>query len=84
MWRIRWCENINRGGEPTTLGPVLGWQMCWRSAGCRQLRNTFANNVTPLPCMWQHGLFLEVCREGKWQRGLMPRQWWWEQPMSFE
>ncbi len=27
---------------------------------------------------------LEVCREGKWQGGSMPRQWWWEQWMSFD
>jgi hypothetical protein len=27
---------------------------------------------------------LEACREGKWWKGLMPRQWWWEQPLSFE
>jgi hypothetical protein len=30
------------------------------------------------------GPILEACREVKWQRGSMPRQWWWEQPMSFE
>jgi hypothetical protein len=27
---------------------------------------------------------LEACREGKQQRGLMSRQWWWEQLMSFD
>ena len=26
---------------------------------------------------------LDVCREVKRQRESMPRQWWWEQPMSF-
>ncbi len=27
---------------------------------------------------------LEACRESKWWRASMPRQWWWEQLMSFE
>jgi hypothetical protein len=40
-------------------------------------RNTIAMYVATLP-------ILEMCREGKRRRGLMPRQWWWEQPMSFE
>ena len=26
---------------------------------------------------------LEACRQGNRQRGSMPRQWWWEQPMDF-
>jgi hypothetical protein len=39
--------------------------------------NTIAVSVEKWP-------ILEVCREREWQRWLMPRQWWWEQPMSFE
>jgi hypothetical protein len=27
---------------------------------------------------------LETCRQGNWQRGSMPRQWWWEQPMELD
>jgi hypothetical protein len=27
---------------------------------------------------------LEACREDKWRRGWMQRQWWWQQPMNFE
>jgi hypothetical protein len=26
---------------------------------------------------------LEACQLGEWQRGSMPRKWWWEQPMMF-
>jgi hypothetical protein len=26
----------------------------------------------------------EACREGEWRRGLLPRQWWWEQKMSLD
>jgi hypothetical protein len=29
-------------------------------------------------------LILEAFREGERWIGSMPRQWWWEQPMSFE
>ncbi len=42
----------------------------------RKRRDTIAVYVATWP-------ILEVCRVGKRQRGLMPRQWWWEQPMSF-
>jgi hypothetical protein len=42
VWHVRWREKINQGGEPTTPGPILGQQMCWRSAGCGQLQTTFA------------------------------------------
>ncbi len=27
---------------------------------------------------------LKACMEGKWWQGLMPRQWWWEQPMCLD
>ncbi len=27
---------------------------------------------------------LETCRQGNRQRGSMPRQWWWEQPMELD
>jgi len=27
---------------------------------------------------------LEACRQGERQRGSMPRQWWWEQPMNLD
>ncbi len=40
-------------------------------------RDTIAVYVATWP-------ILEACRAGKRQRGSMPRQWWWEQPMSFE
>jgi hypothetical protein len=40
-------------------------------------RDTIAVYVATLP-------FLEACRAGERQRGPMPSQWWWEQPMSFE
>ncbi len=40
-------------------------------------RNTIAVHVGARP-------ILEAFREGKQKRGLMPRQWWWEQPMSFD
>jgi hypothetical protein len=43
---------------------------------CKQ-RNTIAMYVATRP-------ILEACREGKRWRGLMPRQWWWEQLMSLE
>jgi hypothetical protein len=26
----------------------------------------------------------KVCLQGEWQQGLMPRQWWWEQPRCFD
>ena len=26
----------------------------------------------------------KACMEGKRRRGLMPRQWWWEQPMCLD
>jgi hypothetical protein len=43
----------------------------------RKRRNTIAVYVATQP-------ILEACREGKRQRGSMPRQWWWEQPMRFD
>jgi hypothetical protein len=43
----------------------------------RKKRDTIAMYVVTWP-------ILEACRGGKRRRGLMPRQWWWEQPMSFE
>ncbi len=43
---------------------------------CKQ-RDTIAVYVATRP-------ILEACREGERQRGLMPRQWWWEQLTSFE
>jgi hypothetical protein len=43
---------------------------------CKQ-RNTIAVYVATRP-------ILKACREGERRRGLMPRQWWWEQRMSFE
>jgi hypothetical protein len=42
---------------------------------CKQ-RDTIAVYVATRP-------ILEACRVGEWQRGSMPRQWWWEQPMNF-
>ncbi len=26
----------------------------------------------------------KACMEGEWRQGLMPRQWWWEQPMCLD
>jgi hypothetical protein len=43
----------------------------------RKQRDTIVVYVATRP-------FLEACRAGERQRGSMPRQWWWEQPMSFE
>jgi hypothetical protein len=43
----------------------------------RKQRDTIAMYVVTRP-------ILEACREGEWRRGSMPRQWWWEQLMSFE
>jgi hypothetical protein len=42
----------------------------------RKRRDTIAIYVATRP-------ILEACRQGEQQRGLMPRQWWWEQPMTW-
>jgi hypothetical protein len=30
------------------------------------------------------GPIFKACLEGKQRQGLMPRQWWWEQPMCLD
>ncbi len=42
----------------------------------RKRRDTIAIYVATRP-------ILEACRQGDRQRGSMPRQWWWEQPMTW-
>jgi hypothetical protein len=39
-------------------------------------RQTIAVYVADCP-------ILEACQQGNRQRGSMPRQWWWKQPMDF-
>ncbi len=38
-------------------------------------RNTIATYITVRP-------IFDACRQGEWRSGSMPRQWWWEQPMT--
>ncbi len=40
-------------------------------------RQTIAVYVVTIP-------IFKACMEGKWRQGLMPCQWWWEQPMCFD
>jgi hypothetical protein len=38
-------------------------------------RDTIATYVATRP-------IFDACRQGEQRSGLMPRQWWWEQPMT--
>jgi hypothetical protein len=81
-YRMTWEHRPRQG--PNNIWIYPKWtddlEVCrmWTIAEyiCKQ-RNTIAVYVATRP-------ILEACREDKRQRGLMPRQWWWEQPMSFE
>ncbi len=80
-YRMAWRHGPKRGTNCVLVYPKLAvvleeCRMRIIVEYIRKCRNTIAIYVAMQP-------ILDVCREVKRQRESMPRQWWWEQPMSF-
>jgi hypothetical protein len=56
-------------------GNTLAPRMFFKNVAWKR-QDTIAIYVATCP-------ILEACRQGERQRGSMPRQWWWEQPMMW-
>jgi hypothetical protein len=81
-YRMAWEHRLRQGPNHVWIYPKSADVL--EECGMRTIAeyihkrgNTIAIYVATRP-------ILVACREGKGQRGLMPRRWWWEQPMSFE
>ncbi len=82
VYKLAWKHRPRQGAHHVWIYPKLAdvLEECgmWMIAEyIRKQCNTIAVYVATRP-------ILEECREGERQRGMMPRQWWWEHPMSFE
>ena len=62
---------------PKTLDVLEECGMATIAAYIRSRRQTIAVYVATRPVF-------KACMEGKWQRGSMLHQWWWEQPMCLD
>jgi hypothetical protein len=72
----------NRGANGVSVYPKLAdvlkeCDMATMAAYIQSRRQTIATYVAMRP-------IFTACVEGKQRRELMPRQWWWEQPMCLD
>jgi hypothetical protein len=74
----RWKKGTNREWVyPKTADVLEECDMATIAAYIQSRRQTIAMYVAMRPVF-------EARMKGKRQRGLMPRQWWWEQPMCLD
>jgi hypothetical protein len=62
---------------PKTVDVMEEWGMAIIAVYIQSCRQMIAMYVATSP-------IFTACLEGKWRQGLMPRQWWWEQPMCLD
>jgi hypothetical protein len=79
MARKHWPKRDANGVwvYPKTADILEECSMATIAAYIRSHRQTIAVYMVTRPVF-------KACMEGKWRQGLMPRQWWWEQPMCLD